>query len=514
MTESPADAGIPGAAALTVADLFRDRASRHRDRVALEQDGRRWTYGALEERVNRLARALAARGVGRGERIAVLSENRHEFVEAELAAASLGTIVACQNWRQSREELAYCLALAEPCLCLVSERFEARLAEVGGGALPGLVFGPRYEAALAAESAAPPPDRAEPEDGLVILYTSGTTGMPKGALISQRAMVARAIIARADQSAFPEETFVAWSPMFHMGATDSALATLMHGGKVIIQDGFDPAALVAVLAHEALGWLSVMPGTAEPLLEELRRTGARPRGVRLVGAMADLIAPAAIAELTERLQAPFRNTFGSTETGPGPASRGRIRVGATPARLSKVQSSYCRIRLVDPEDREVPDGEPGEVAFRGPSLFSGYWRAPDTNARDFRGGWFHMGDVMRRNPDGTLDFVDRVKYLIKSGGENIYPAEIERVLLASPRVSEAVVVRRPDARWGEVPVAFVARRDEALTEAELIAACRAAIAGYKVPKEIRFIEEAALPRSTTGKIRRHELEALLRPPPA
>ncbi|HLJ64901.1 MAG TPA: long-chain fatty acid--CoA ligase, partial [Stellaceae bacterium] len=153
------------------------------------------------------------------------------------------------------------------------------------------------------------------------------------------------------------------------------------------------------------------------------------------------------------------------------------------------------------------DGEPGELAFRGPTLFSGYWRAPEANAKDFRGGWFHMGDVFVRNPDATLDFVDRRKYLIKSGGENIYPAEIERVLLSHPRIADAVVVRKPDPRWGEVPVAFVVRRDERLSAEEVVASCRGRIAGYKMPKEVRFVSDAELPRSTTGKIKRHELEA-------
>jgi fatty-acyl-CoA synthase len=167
------------------------------------------------------------------------------------------------------------------------------------------------------------------------------------------------------------------------------------------------------------------------------------------------------------------------------------------------------LRLVDPDDRDVPDGTPGELLIRGPTLFSGYWNAPDTNARDFRNGWFHLGDVFTRNPDGTLDFVDRVKYLIKSGGENIYPAEIEQVLLRDPRVADAVVVRRTDATWGEVPIAFVARRDAALTEADLVEACRNSLARYKRPKEIRFIAAEDLPRSTTGKIQRHEVEKWL-----
>ncbi len=147
--------------------------------------------------------------------------------------------------------------------------------------------------------------------------------------------------------------------------------------------------------------------------------------------------------------------------------------------------------------------------MRGPTLFSGYWNAAEANAHDFRNGWFHIGDICRRNPDGTIDFVDRVKYMIKSGGENIYPAEIERVLLADARVADAVVVRRADAHWGEVPVAFIARRDGSVTAEELLARCRDQLAGYKRPKQIHFVGADELPRSTTGKILRHEVEKWL-----
>ena len=155
----------------------------------------------------------------------------------------------------------------------------------------------------------------------------------------------------------------------------------------------------------------------------------------------------------------------------------------------------------------MPDGDVGELAMRGPTLFSGYWRDDAATAEDFRGGWFHMGDMFRRRPDGRYDYVDRRKYLIKSGGENIYPAEIERVLLADPRVADAVVVRRKDARWGEVPVALVVARDAILGCRRTGAArCRAALAGFKQPKEIRLVPPDRIARSTTGKIQRRALE--------
>ena len=174
------------------------------------------------------------------------------------------------------------------------------------------------------------------------------------------------------------------------------------------------------------------------------------------------------------------------------------------------QSSYCQVRLVDDEDRDVPDGTPGEVLIRGPSLFSGYWNSSEVNEREFRGGWFHMGDVMVRNPDGTLDFVDRRKYLIKSGGENIYPAEIERLLLQDPRIADAAVVRKSDAHWGEVPVAFVVSADPQLSADDVIAICRGKIANYKLPKEVLFVAAGEIPRGDTGKLKRAELEERLK----
>ena len=169
-------------------------------------------------------------------------------------------------------------------------------------------------------------------------------------------------------------------------------------------------------------------------------------------------------------------------------------------------SPFSEVKLVDPNDVEVPDGAPGELCIRGPTLFSGYFRADAVNEHEFRGGWFHMGDVFVKNPDGTFDFVDRVKYLIKSGGENVYPAEIERVILQDARVADVAVVRRRDARWGEVPVAFVARRDHSLGVEDVLSRCRAELAGYKQPKAVHFISSDDFPRSASGKIQRHELE--------
>lgn len=497
---------------LTVGDLLRKHAVVRPGAIAVESAQARLTFAELDRRVNRLANALRVRGVARGDRVAILSENRLAYLELELAAAKLGAIVPCLNWRLAGAELAHCIALTSPSVLFVSDRFAPALEQTAHQVPRVIRIEAEYEEMLAASIAEDPAAAVEPEDGLVILYTSGTTGFPKGALISHRAMIARAMAYSSEFGITGADAFIAWSPLFHMAATDFSLATLMLGGKVLLHDGLDVDKLCAVLEREALGWLVAMPGMIQGLIEGLRRAQPRVRSLKLVGAMADLVPLHQIAELTTLLQAPYLNSFGSTETGLPPATGALIGIGETPARLSKRESMLCRLRLVDAEDRDVPNGTPGEAILRGPTLFSGYWNAPETNARDFRGGWFHMGDLFVRNADGTLDFVDRVKYLIKSGGENIYPAEIERVLLAHGQVADAVVVRRRDDKWGEVPVAFVARRSDALTEAELAAACRASLAGYKMPKEIRFVNAADFPRSSTGKIQRHEVEKWLSGP--
>ena len=499
---------IARAAGSTVSGLFGDRVRTGPEAIALTDGDHQLSYRLLDERINRLVSLLDSRGVGHGSRIAVFSENRIEYLEIILAAARAGAIVACQNWRLAPAELSHCLQLAEPALVFVSPRYRDGLA-AAGCTLPAIELGEAYQALVAQSDPHPHPEAAVPEDPLLLLYTSGTTGLPKGALISHRAEVARNIVVCAEFGIRPGDAFPAWSPLYHMGATEVSLCTLMNGGKVIVVNGFDVPRLADLVAEERIGWLLIMPGMVEAFAEELEQRGVVPRGIRLCGVMADLVPPHLIARITKLLNAPYANTFGATETGCPPCSSNQIPVGISPDRLSKTQSPFCEVRLVDAADDDVPDGTPGELAMRGPTLFSGYWRNDEANRRDFRGGWFHMGDVFVRNPDGTLDFVDRVKYLIKSGGENIYPAEIERVLLSDPGVADAAVVRQKDERWGEVPVAFVARCEDALTETMLLARCREELAGFKQPKAIHFIALGDFPRSASGKIQRHSLEERL-----
>jgi len=486
--------------AASVYDLIAMRVRAAPQALAIVQGDMRLCYAEVMACVDAVAADFTARGLVRGQRVAILSENRFEYTAVQIACAKLGLIAACLNWRLSDAEMRHCVELVDPSLIVASPRhLEAAGKVANGRALAAIdTLGAPGETASV----------AEPEDGLLIIYTSGTTGLPKAAVISHRAEVARMCAMRLDMGVEMSDAYISWAPMFHMGGTEHLLATLMCGGTGIIVDGFDPDALVDALEEFPVGWLMLVPATIEPLLERLAVRQARVRGVKAVGCMADLVPSATIAAITTALGAPYLNSFGATETGMPPLSADLIPVGATPSAFPKRLSMLCDVRLLDAEGREVADGETGEACVRGPTLFSGYWNADTTNAECFAGDRFHMGDLFRRTPEG-YEFVGRSKYLIKSGGENIYPAEIERVLFADARVNDAIVVRRPDPQWGEVPVAVIARNDPSLDEAVVLDMCRQALAGYKRPKHVRFIEMEAFPRSASGKIIREEVEAMI-----
>lgn len=506
MTEAVISETCLAAGTTSVGGLFRQRVVIQPDAIAVVAGDQQLSYAALNARVNRVAHLLLGYGLKRGDRLALLARNCTAYLEIELAAAKIGVMVAAINWRLADVELQHCIELATPALLISAEEYTDTLARLNLSVARRLTLGDQYQRLMAQQTDVEPPGCAQAEDGLVILYTSGTTGLPKGAVVSHRAMIARGLVFMTDLRVEPGRAFIAWAPFFHMASTDQGLATLLAGGTVVVVDGYQPQQLLDCIHRFSIGWLILIPGMIEDFLAQLRRSPPVDPDIQMIGAMADLVSPQQIAEVSGLLNAPYVNSFGATETGLPPASVELLPIGVAPDDLAKTQSSGCEIKLLDEHGNEVADGEPGECAVRGPTVFSGYWDAAQTNAQDFRGGWFHMGDVFRRRQDGRLVFMDRSKYMIKSGGENIYPAEIEKVLLAHPRVDDAVVVRRRDSRWGEVPVAVVAGKLAVAHEADLLQACRTQLAGYKIPKEIRFVNFSDLPRSTTGKIKRHEIE--------
>ncbi|MGI9334904.1 MAG: class I adenylate-forming enzyme family protein [Gammaproteobacteria bacterium] len=318
--DTAASPAIEHASALTIGELLRTRTKVTPEAVALTEGDRRVSYAQFNDRVNRLANALSAQGLIRGERLAVLSENRIEYMECVYAAAKLGAIVCALNWRLVPGELQHCIGLTAPHLVFASARHANLLQRQDLGCVKSVLrFDGEYEALVAGSPSHEPEIAARPEDGLLILYTSGTTGLPKGALISHRAEIARMFVNAVEMGLDTGTTFVGWLPMYHMGCMDQAIASLSVGATVAVVDGFDVERIVTLVETERLWWLALLPGTIDRFCEAMKRRNARPRHVHLVGAMADLVPRRQIAERTRLLGAPYANTCGSTETGIPPA---------------------------------------------------------------------------------------------------------------------------------------------------------------------------------------------------
>jgi len=506
----------------TLGDQLRKTARMHADRVAVSEPGLELTYAELNERSDRLANALRERGHAPNDStIAVLSENRGETVTLAFACAKLGCLLAALNWRLEREELVYCAELPDPDTLVVSSRFIDRASWLSDADLDPLVVGydgdgdVSYDALVEEGTAADPvPDgRVDPEQGFVALNTSGTTGLPKGVVVSHRSILSRVAQITIDYGLKRGDSYPAWGPMFHPGGLTWIGVTVALGGTFYPVDGFDPDRILDVLlaADEHISWLFLIPGVVDDLVDRAEERGIGPADVaeiRSIGALPDMIEPDSIRRVTKQFDAPFQNTYGAAEDG-HVASGNKIPVGVAPDEetFAKYESPLVAVKLID-EDWIDIEGR-GEMAVRGPTLCSGYINNPDANEEDFRDGWFRTGDIFEHHPDGTYSFRSRRKYLVKPGGENVYPAEIEDVVVEHDAVEAAIVVKASDPDWGEVPRLVVATDDDVAPERlrdEMMNALDNRLARYKLPHYVKLVEPDRLDRSATGKIVRTEVE--------
>jgi acyl-CoA synthetase (AMP-forming)/AMP-acid ligase II len=508
----------------TLGDQLRKSARMHPDRLAVDDGSVALTYAELDERSDRLANALRARGYVPGEStVAVLSENRAETVTLAYACAKLGTLLATLNWRLEREELVHCADLATADVLFVSDRFTEQADWVGadGESDPELVGydgggDVAYDSLVAeGEATDPLPDgHVDPEQGFAVLNTSGTTGLPKGVVVSHRAILSRVVQITIDYGLERGDNYPAWGPMFHPAGITWIGLTAVHCGTFYPIDGFDPERITDVVleSERPISWLFLVPGVVERLADHVEARGIAPEAfpeIRTMGALPDMIEPGRIKRITELFDAPFQNTYGAAEDGHA-ASGSTIPVGVAPDAevLRKHETSLVDVKFVDERWNETDAGQ-AEMAVRGPSLCSGYVANPGANGEDFRDGWFRTGDVFERHDDGTYSFVSRRKYLIKPGGENVYPVELEEILITHDAVEEVVVVREDDPDWGEVPRAVVGIGevdDPDELRAELMALLEGKLARYKLPHYIRFVDAERFDRSATGKIVRAEIE--------
>ncbi|MEA3045286.1 MAG: fatty-acyl-CoA synthase [Sphingomonadales bacterium] len=492
-------------------DLLAKRASLAPDRVALEEaaSGRTLTYAELDARAGRAAALMAAQGVGGGDRVAVLSRNRIEFFEILFGCARLGAVLVPLNWRMPAAELDGLIADAEPVL-LIHGAGEGAAAAALAAPPPKVDFDGDYEALLAA--APPRPSRARWPAGATwyLLYTSGTTGRPKGVIYTYRMALANYVNIGGAIRLVSTDTTASFLPIFHTaGINLHALPTLIAGGRVIVLDGFDAEILVGLIEARRLDTLFAVPTVYQSLLDHPRFAAAPLAHVRHWGCGGAPL-PDALAEAYRDLGVRVCNGMGMTETGPtaflvDPADAWD-RIGS----VGKPQT-LCSARIVGPDGREAPDGEVGDLQFAGPGVTPGYWRNEEATRAAFTDdGWLISGDLARRDAEGFFWIAGRRKEMYISGGENVYPAEVENVLSAHPAVLDAAVLAEADPKWGEVGRAFVQLAPDGghPDGAELSAFCRARLAPYKVPRRFEFVAE--FPRTSAGKIQKHLLAGAAR----
>lgn len=474
---------------------------------------RRWSYAELDRRANRLAHALSGRfGVGPGDRVAVLAHNRGEHFEVFFACAKLGAMFTPLNWRLAAGELDVILLDATPSVLLYDDACAhlAAALTVEGPERVALenpsAGGDRYEALLetAADGAAGSASVGL-EDPVMLCYTSGTTGRPKGALLSHRQMLYNSLSTQMAIGLSPRDSTLVFMPLSHTGGVNCLATPLFHhGGKVVVMPGFDAERALELSAREGITLQMGVPTVFE-MLRDAPGFGRADLSATRVALCGGAPCPLPLIETWRERGVSFRQGYGLTEVGPNCFS-------LTPEDTFRKAGSvgwpnfYLRARIVDDTGAEVAAGEVGELALSGPMVTLGYFRNPKATADSLRDGWFHTGDLARRDDEGYHYIVDRKKDMFISGGENVYPAEVEMALVQVPGVAEVCVIGVPDVRWGEVGRAIVVRQAGAALDAEtLLKALDGKLARYKCPKSVVFAD--TLPRNASGKLLRPEIRA-------
>ncbi|MBI5615108.1 MAG: AMP-binding protein [Gammaproteobacteria bacterium] len=505
---------------LTLSDAIAAQARLQPEKIGARESRRALVYRAWNERASRLANVLLDRGLAPGDRVAVLGYNCLEWMEIYVALARAGLVAVPINFRLLGDEISYivkhCEAkafIAQDELCARVEAIRGELPVIAGGyiafrpgaaacAVPGWQA---YETLLAAASAEDPGIAVKADDAWALMYTSGTTGRPKGAIRSHAGSALIGLVAALDIGLGRDDTALLVMPLCHANSLYFAFTFAYLGATSVIDDSrhFEPEALLALLARERVTFTSLVPTHYIMMLGLPEDVKAR-HDVSAVGKLLVSSAPARRETKLAILQH-FRNSqlfelYGSTEAGWVTWLRPEEQLTKLGS-VGRECTATGAIRILDAEGREVPDGEVGELYSRTPFVFDGYWKDPEKTAAAFRGAWCSVGDMAYRDADGYYYLVDRKSNMIISGGENVYPSEVESLLAGHPAVKDVAVIGVPHEKWGEAVHAIVVPHDGVtVTEREILDWCRDKIAGYKRPGSIAFITETEMPRTATGKI--------------
>lgn len=486
-------------------------AERTPDAPALFFQGETLTYADFAARIDARAAALAEAGLRRGGRVAWLGLNHPEVFTLLFACARLGALLVPLNWRLAPAEIEGIVEDCGPVLLVHDDAFAdaaAALAREGRAivhhdapVIPGLTADLEGESAEAAGTIR---DRARDDGGgdraaapLLVVYTSGSTGRPKGVVLAQSALIANAAMSVEAHELTAADRALVVLPLFHVGGLNILPTPAFSiGAAVDLHERFDPAAALAALQQATVA--IVVPTVLQAMMAEAEWAAADLKRLRVLS-IGSTDVPRDLIDAAQARGVPVIQIYGATETAPF-AIHQRIADAATTAGSIGRAGRGCEISLRRADGGEARVGEPGEIWVRGPNVLTGYWRDPAETARRLTDGWFHTGDVATRDGDGNYWFADRLKHVIISGGENIYPAELERILRPHPHIADVAVVGRPDRKWGEVPVAVIVPEAgrKPIGAAEILAAFDGALARFKHPKDVIFVD--ALPRNAMGKV--------------
>jgi fatty-acyl-CoA synthase len=478
---------------MNLADLIARNAAFPPDKVALHYQDATWTYSFFAGRIEALARAMASQlGVRRGDRVAVLAMNHPDYLALLYACARLGAMLVPLNWRLAVPEQLFILSDADVRALFVAEEFRAIATSV---ATQVVALNAVDDLIAAGGSSAREPE-ADWQTPLLLVYTAGTTGRPKGAVLTQQALLSNAVMSQHMHAMTADDHVLTVLPLFHVGGLNiQTTPALQLGATVTLHARFTPDDTLRAVAHDKPSLTVLVPSTIQALLQDPHWQEADLSSLRAISTGSTLV-PQGLVDAVQARGVPVLQVYGSTETSPIAIY---TRLGGDLSRplSTGLPGLLCEARVVDGSGREVAAGMPGEVEVRGANVLTEYWRNPKATEDALHDGWFRTGDIALRDDDGYFTIHDRKKNMIISGGENIYPAEIERVLLDHPHVAEAAVIGVPDPRWQEVPAAFVVART-AVSAEELRAFVMGQLARFKVPRDIVFVDE--LPRNALGKV--------------
>jgi fatty-acyl-CoA synthase len=499
---------------MDLSDLIARNAAFSPHKPALVFEGEVLGYRAFDERIETAAKALKAEfGVSRGDRVAILSLNRPDYLVLLYACARLGAVLVPLNWRLAAAEQMFILSDAAAKVLVLEQAFAEILpaleATLPDTRVAGLDFTPpapgcSFDTLMARASGDgrnPHVDLACP---LLIVYTSGTTGRPKGAVLRQEALLWNGVMSQHMHDLTSDDHILTVLPFFHVGGLNiQTTPALHHGATVTMLSRFTPDAALTAIARDRPTLTVLVPATMQAITDHADWPAADLSSLKAVSTGSQIVPPHLIERFVAR-GVPVLQVYGSTETCPIAVY---TRLGGELARAGStgLPGLCCEAMVIDEAGVELPPDSPGEIAVRGPNVFFEYWGNTAATDEALRDGWYRTGDIGRRDADGYFYVHDRKKNMIISGGENIYPAEVERVLLQHPDVADCGVIGRPDPRWDEVPVAYVIPRAGSRVDAEVLKAyVLAQLARFKVPREFLFVED--LPRTALGKVQHFKLK--------